>query len=114
VTPRERLVATAALAAVLLTGAPHVPPAPDRWFGADKLKHFFMSAFIQSVSYSALRAADAPHGTALAGASAATAAFGVGKELHDWRARGEFSLRDLTWDAAGGAAASVLLNHTQR
>lgn len=87
---------------------------PDRWFAADKVKHFFLSAFIQSVSYSALRAADVPHGTALAGASVSTLAFGVGKEYRDWRGRGEFSVRDLGWDIAGGAAASVVLVKTQR
>ena len=30
--------------------------AGDHWFGADKFKHFFMSAFVESVTYSALRA----------------------------------------------------------
>ena len=30
--------------------------AGDHWFGADKVKHFFMSAFVESVTYSALRA----------------------------------------------------------
>jgi putative lipoprotein len=86
----------------------------DAWFGPDKVKHFFMSAFIQSVAYSALRAARVEHGASLAGAAVATAGLGVGKELHDWRARGEFSARDLVWDAAGASAAAAVLGHTVR
>lgn len=87
---------------------------PDRWLGDDKLKHFFTSAFVQSMSYGALRTSGLEHGTALAGASAATAAVGVGKELRDLRVRGEFSVRDLAWDAAGAGAVTVLLVRTHR
>jgi uncharacterized protein YfiM (DUF2279 family) len=87
---------------------------PDRWFADDKIKHFFTSAFVQSMSYGALRTSGLDHGAALAGASVTTAAVGVGKELVDLRAKGEFSLRDLTWDAAGAGAATVLLVRTKR
>ncbi|MEO8337191.1 MAG: hypothetical protein ABI664_19595 [bacterium] len=87
---------------------------PDRWFGDDKLKHFFTSAFVQSMSYGALRTSGLDHGAALAGASVTTAAVGVGKELRDLRVRGEFSVRDLTWDAAGAGAMTVLLVRTRR
>jgi putative lipoprotein len=88
--------------------APH-----DSWFGIDKIKHFFMSAFIESVSYSALQAAHVNRRSALAGAVGVTAAFGVGRELHDRRTPGNwFSYRDLTWDAIGTAAGAVLLTHT--
>jgi uncharacterized protein YfiM (DUF2279 family) len=87
---------------------------PDRWFAEDKVKHFFASAFVQSMSYGTLRTAGLDHGAALAGASLTTAAVGVGKELHDLRLKGEFSVRDLTWDAAGAGAATVLLVQTRR
>ena len=87
---------------------------PDRWFAEDKVKHFFTSAFVQSMSYGALRTSGLDHGAALAGASVTTAAVGVGKELHDLRLKGEFSVRDLTWDAAGAGAATVLLVQTRR
>ena len=80
-------------------------PPRDRWFGADKLKHFFVAAFTQTVTYSALQAAKVRHGPALAGASAVTAAVSVAKEVHDRRSNGLFSVRDLVWDAAGAGAA---------
>ena len=91
-----------------------VPHATDSWFGEDKAKHFFMSAFIQSVGYGTLRAAGARHELSLGGATAATAAIGVGKELHDGRVKGEFSVRDLAWDAAGATTITVLLARAPR
>ena len=88
---------------------------PDSWFGIDKVKHFFMSAFIESVSYSALQAAHANHRPALAGAIGITAAFGLGKEIHDYRnPNNHFSIKDLSWDAIGAGAGVVLLSHTIR
>jgi len=86
----------------------------DSWFGPDKLQHFFTSAFVQSIGYGALRRAGADNGPALAGSSVLTAAAGVGKELRDRRVKGEFSVRDLAWDAAGAGSASVLLVRTTR
>ncbi len=89
-------------------------PAPDGWITRDKAQHFFMSAFVQSVAYGSLRGSGVSHGSALVGATAATAAVGVGKELRDRRVKGEFSVRDLTWDAAGAGAMTLLLAHTSR
>ena len=86
----------------------------DSWLGSDKVQHFFGSAFVQSFSYGALRTAGTSHGAALAGASVTTAAVGVVKEVHDGRIKGEFSLRDLGWDAAGAGAATILLVRTRR
>jgi uncharacterized protein YfiM (DUF2279 family) len=86
----------------------------DAWLTRDKLQHFFMSAFVQSAAYGSLRGSGMTHGSALAGASLTTAAVGVGKELRDRRVKGEFSLRDLTWDAAGAASMTVLLSRTAR
>jgi uncharacterized protein YfiM (DUF2279 family) len=101
------VILSLALISVLQTSA-------DPWFGADKVKHFLVSAFLQSISYSVLRTANTHHRTALAGASGVTTVFGVGKEIRDLRARGEFSARDLVWDAAGAGAASLLLDRTRR
>jgi putative lipoprotein len=97
--------------ALVLILALHAPP--DRWFAPDKLKHFFMAAFVQSVSFSALRTLHVDHDAALVGASAVTLSLGVGKELYDHRVKGEFSVRDLTWDAAGAGAASLLLSRAR-
>jgi putative lipoprotein len=96
-----------------LHGAPTALPSDD-WFGRDKVQHFFTSAFVQSLAYGSLRGTGLSHGSALAGASVATAAVGVGKELRDQRVKGEFSRRDLAWDAAGAASITLLLRRTAR
>lgn len=99
---------------VLLFGlhAPGDHPGGDSWFGVDKVKHFFMGAFVQSVSYSAVRAAGASHGSSLIAATVVTTGVSVGKELWDAHSGGTPSVRDLTWDAAGAGAATVLLDRT--
>ncbi len=87
--------------------------ARDSWFGIDKIKHFFISAFIESVSYSALQAANVKRRPAMGGAIGVSAAFGVARELHDRRTPGNhFSYRDLTWDALGIGAGAAMLKHT--
>jgi putative lipoprotein len=87
--------------------------AADHWFGADKVKHFFLSAFVESVAYSALRTAHVRHDPALIAASTITLGVGVGKELYDHHSYGLFSVKDLTWDVAGNAAAAEVLAHTR-
>lgn len=89
-------------------------PPPDAWFGADKLKHFFVAAFTQSVTYSALQLARVRHDRALAGAWAVTATVSVAKELRDRRSYGLFSVRDLVWDAAGAGVATLVIQHSVR
>jgi uncharacterized protein YfiM (DUF2279 family) len=96
-----------------LHGSPRTLPA-DSWLGQDKLQHFFASAFVQSLAYGSLRGVGLSHGGALAGASVTTAVVGVGKELRDRRVKGEFSPRDLAWDAAGAGAMTLLLSRTAR
>ena len=86
----------------------------DKWFGTDKVRHFFISAMLQSLGYGTLRAFDVRHGSALAGASVITAGFGIGKELNDRRHGRNVSARDLIWDAAGAGVASLLLARTER
>ncbi len=88
--------------------------AHDSWFGPDKIKHFFISAFIESLAFSGLQASGAGRGAAFAGAIATTAAFAFGREVHDRRTKGIFSIPDLTWDAAGAGAALLVLQSTQR
>jgi len=89
-------------------GPPREAPA-DPWFGRDKVKHFVVSAAIQSVGHSVLRANGFEYREAAWTAGATTLTIGVGKELWD-RHRGRvFSWRDLAADGAGGGAAAVVL-----
>jgi uncharacterized protein YfiM (DUF2279 family) len=92
------------------------PPADagDRWFAPDKAKHFFMAAFVQSASYGALRLTGVHRRGALIGATVAASAVSVGKELYDREFGGDPSWKDLTWDAAGIAAATLVLRRTPR
>jgi uncharacterized protein YfiM (DUF2279 family) len=89
--------------------------ARDSWFGVDKIKHFFISAFIESMTYSALQTAHVKRRPALTGAIGVTAAIGVGRELHDRKKPGNrFSYRDLTWDALGIGAGALMLARTMK
>lgn len=88
--------------------------AGDSWFGIDKLKHFFLSAFATSVSFSALQAAGASKNTAMAGAIGASAALGISRELYNLRTTKAFSVKDLTWDAIGTGTAAAVLSQTRK
>ena len=98
----------ALIVAVALAG-----PPKDRWFGADKVKHLFVSAFVQSAAFSAARAANLSVSNAHVAAGVVTGAIGIGREVHDKRLGKPFSLKDLTWDAAGGVGAALVLNKTR-
>ena len=84
----------------------------DSWFGSDKIKHFFLSAFATSVSYSALQAAGADRRTAMTGAIGASIGLGISRELYNLRTTRAFSFKDLTWDAIGTGAAATMLTRT--
>ena len=88
--------------------------ARDSWFGSDKIKHFFLSAFATSVSFSAFQAVGADRRTAMTGAIGASIALGVTRELYNLRTTRLFSVRDLTWDAIGTAAAAGMLTRTTK
>ena len=107
--------AAALLVAILLAPASARAQHPaDKWLGADKVKHFFTSALIQSLAYSVTQVTTrGSRSSLLLSASVATAAVGIGKEVHDHRSYGHFSVRDLAWDAAGAGAASIMLAHTR-
>ncbi|NUO63744.1 MAG: hypothetical protein HOQ11_06325 [Gemmatimonadaceae bacterium] len=111
---RMRGLAAAALFLALAPAALHAQSRTDRWLGADKVKHFFTTALIQSFTYSVAQVTTrAPRSSLLLSASVASAAVGIGKEMHDRGSYGLFSVRDLAWDAAGAGAASVMLLHTR-
>jgi len=87
----------------------------DGWFGIDKIKHFFLSAFIESVSFSVLQAAHVKRRPALSAAIGVTAAVGVAREIHDKRTPGKwFSYQDLAWDALGIGAGAAVLTQTRK
>ncbi|HZO17408.1 MAG TPA: hypothetical protein VFB46_00375 [Gemmatimonadaceae bacterium] len=90
----------------------HAPPRLT--VAPDKVKHFFMSAFVQSLSYTTLRTTGVDHDDALVAAGAATVALGVGKEVYDGRAGRRFDVYDLAWDLAGAAAATAVLEQSRR
>jgi putative lipoprotein len=91
-----------------------VAPARDSWFGPDKVKHFFVAAFVESVAFAGLEALGTDRNTAIPAAISASIAVSVGREVHDRRTKGLFSVKDLTFDALGAAAAFLLIRHTQR
>jgi uncharacterized protein YfiM (DUF2279 family) len=85
----------------------------DSWFGADKVKHFFLGAFVQSVAFGTLQATGLSRNEAIAGASGTTVGVSVAKELLD-RSRGKVpSFRDVAWGLAGAATISPLLLRTK-
>lgn len=104
--------------AFVLSGFPFGGPAreapADPWFGADKLKHFVVSAAIQSAGHSVLRANGFAYREAAWTAGVMTLSVGVGKELWDRRRRGAFSWRDLSADALGGGAGAIVIRQTDR
>ena len=87
--------------------------APDQWFAADKVRHFFIGTFTQSASFGVLRAAKVEKRSALIAASAFSASVAVGKELRDRGGRGDPSVKDGIWTLAGAAAISPALAHTK-
>ena len=99
------------LLAVALLG-PVAPAARGSWFAPDRIKHFFLSFFVQSASYSVARAANAGHGPALIAASGVTATAAVAKEVWDRKRGAGFDVGDLVWDALGAGAATALLVRT--
>jgi uncharacterized protein YfiM (DUF2279 family) len=99
------------LVAFVLLGS-IAPSAGKRWFGPDRVKHFFLSFFVQSASYSVARAASAGHGPALIAASGVTAAAAISKEVWDRKRGSGFDAVDLVWDALGAGAATALLVRT--
>lgn len=104
----HRRLAGTALAAALL-----FPPPGGRWLGADKVKHFLLSALVQSTAFSLARSLRADRATSQAAGAVGSAATGVWKEVHDRKAGRPFSAPDLVWDAAGAASMAALLNRTR-
>jgi uncharacterized protein YfiM (DUF2279 family) len=103
---RHRGLTAHLLVAGILVGQLSAAIGP-RWFGPDRVKHFFLSA-----SYSVARAANAGHGPALIVASGVTATAAFSKEVWDRKRGAGFDVGDLVWDALGAGAATALLVRT--
>jgi uncharacterized protein YfiM (DUF2279 family) len=94
------------------------PPAAvrggtDAWLGSDKFQHFWLSYATAAFTFAGVRSASGDSGTALWIALPVAAAAGVGKEVHDRRRGGIFSMRDLVADALGIGAAYFLLREVR-
>lgn len=85
----------------------------DSWLGADKAKHFFLGAFVQSAAFSGLRTVGVSRNASLVAASGVTIAAALGKELRDRSAQGTPSAKDVVWGLAGAAAISPALARTR-
>ena len=92
----------------------HSSKPADLPLGPDKVKHFFIAGFVETMTFAGLQAVGTGRGPARGGAIAAAAAVSIGRELHDRKAKGLFSKWDLAWDAMGAGAAILLINKTQR
>lgn len=86
---------------------------PPGWLGSDKLKHFFLSAFVQGTLTSSARAAGAGRASSVTAGAAGAAVAGLLKEVRDRRAGRSFSASDLVWDAGGAAAMAALLRRAR-
>jgi len=89
------------------------PKPSDPIIGVDKVKHFFIAGFVESMSFAGMQAAGSSRSTARTAAISATAIVSVAREIHDKKKKGLFSVRDLAWDAIGASAALLVLNKTQ-
>jgi uncharacterized protein YfiM (DUF2279 family) len=65
---------------------------------------------VQGVAFAAATLVGLRPGTALGSSIGIAGAVSIGKEVHDRRAGGRFSWRDLAWDAAGVALATTVLS----
>jgi len=95
-------------------GGPGPQRPPDRFFGEDKLKHFFTSFVVTSLAASGARAMGMePDAAVLVGAGTG-ATVGVLKEISDLGREGETaSLYDIVWDLGGVGAAAALSARAQ-
>jgi uncharacterized protein YfiM (DUF2279 family) len=87
--------------------------AGDAWLGSDKFQHFWVSFATTAFGFGAVRTAGVDSGAALYIAVPVAVAAGVGKEIHDRRRGGIFSVRDLVADGFGIAAAWLILREVR-
>ena len=111
---RRRLILIAAALSFASSAHAQPPRRDDRIFGIDKVKHFFIAGFVETLTFGALQAAGTERAPARTGSIALTATLSFGREIHDGRTKGLFSVRDLLWDALGATAGLLIINKTVR
>lgn len=95
-------------------GRPLGQEPADRFFGEDKLKHFFTSFVVTSLAASGARAAGLDADMSLLVGVGTGATVGVLKEVSDLRREGATaSLYDIVWDLGGVGAAAAVNARTQ-
>src|SRR5687767_10056509 len=93
---------------IALLGCPGSAFAQDKWFAADKAKHFGAGAALAGGGYALSAPLTKRRGWRVTiGTTVGLAAAG-GKELRDRRRKGSGSWRDIAW-TGGGTATGVLL-----
>jgi uncharacterized protein YfiM (DUF2279 family) len=92
---------------IALLACPQWAVAQDKWFAADKAKHFGAGAALSGAGYAAAVPVTKRRGWRVTiGASVGLAAAG-GKELRDRRRRGG-SWRDFAWTAGGSVTGALV------
>ena len=88
----------------------------DNMFAPDKGHHFMASAFLAGFSYYALhQEAGLSQSASITAAAGLTLSIGLAKEVYDGLGKkGTPSLKDVVADAAGIAAAMLILNMSSR
>ena len=107
------MTAVRPISAIALVAVLQFPLFGDTWFAADTVKHFFFTAFTQSVVYASARASGMERRDALRASIGIAAGAGLAREVYDARVKGRFSVPDLVWDAAGVAATTEMLRRTR-
>lgn len=80
----------------------------DSWFGADKGKHFLVSAAIGAGSSAILENKGSSDCDAAAGGIGISLVFGAGKEYHDKYISNKYwSWKDMFWNLVGGTVGSL-------
>ncbi len=93
----------------LTLGGPRPQQPPDRFFGEDKLKHFFTSFVVTSLAASGARALGVDNDASVLIGAGTGATVGILKEVSDLRREGaQASVYDIVWDLGGVGAAAAL------
>ena len=98
---------------LVLPATVHAQQKTDPLFGVDKVKHFFIAGFVETMTFAGLEAAGAKKSPARTAAIGTTVVVSFGREIHDRRKKGLFSVKDLLWDALGAGAALLVINKTR-